>query len=133
MALQQAGRSGYVKMIEEDIQLSKLLYQKATNHPELEAITQNLSITTLRYVPIGFYEDNEKNKAYLNILNEQLLNELQSGGEVFLSNAIVMEKYCLRGCIVNFRTSKKDIEEIIDIIVKEGRKMHKSILKQQAL
>ena len=48
---------------------------------------------------------------------------MQAGGEVFLSNAIVDKKYCLRACIVNFRTSEKDIEEIIDIIVREGGKL----------
>jgi aromatic-L-amino-acid/L-tryptophan decarboxylase len=64
-------------------------------------------------------------------LNEALLNELQKGGEVFLSNAIVAGKYCLRGCIVNFRTSEKDIEEIIEIIVREGRNMHKKLQKKQ--
>jgi hypothetical protein len=46
----------------------------------------------------------------LNILNEALLHSLQRGGDVFLSNAIVNEKYCLRGCIVNFRTTEKDIQ-----------------------
>lgn len=124
MALQQVGRSGYIKMISEDIGLSKLLFEKAAQHPELEAVTQNLSIATLRYVPSGFLQQ-EGRAAYLNMLNEKLLNELQQGGEVFLSNAIVSEKYCLRACIVNFRTSKNDIEEIIEIIVREGRKMHK--------
>jgi glutamate/tyrosine decarboxylase-like PLP-dependent enzyme len=127
LTLQQVGRSGYIKMIGEDIQLSKLLFDLAKNHPELEAITQNLSITTLRYVPFSYDHDGEKNETYLNTLNEALLNELQQGGEVFLSNAMVMEKYCLRGCIVNFRTSKKDIEEIIERIVREGKKMHQKL------
>jgi len=127
LALQQVGRNGYIKMIGEDIQLSKLFFALADNHPELEAITQNLSITTLRYVPSGYNYDGEQQGVYLNRLNESLLNELQRGGEVFLSNAIVMEKYCLRGCIVNFRTSKKDIEEIIEIIVREGKKMHQEL------
>ena len=127
LALQQVGRNGYIKMIGEDIQLSKLFFALADNHPELEAITQNLSITTLRYVPSGYNHDGEQQGVYLNRLNESLLNELQRGGEVFLSNAIVMEKYCLRGCIVNFRTSKKDIEEIIEIIVREGKKMHQEL------
>ena len=69
-------------------------------------------------------KDEGMNEEYLNVLNEKLLNELQQGGEVFLSNAIVADKYCLRACIVNFRTSKKDIYEVIDIIVREGRKVH---------
>jgi aromatic-L-amino-acid decarboxylase len=127
MTFQQVGRNGYIKMIEEDIELSKLLFEQAKIHAELEAITQNLSIATLRYIPIDFTNDSEGKASYLNTLNEALLNELQQGGEVFLSNAIVNGKYCLRGCIVNFRTSKKDIKEIIEIIVKEGRNTHNKL------
>jgi glutamate/tyrosine decarboxylase-like PLP-dependent enzyme len=124
LTFQQVGRNGYVKMIAEDIQLSKLLFVLAKNHPELEALTNSLSITTLRYVPVNYGQESEGEKAYLNTLNEELLNALQKGGELFLSNAIVHEKYCLRACIVNFRTSEKDIEEIIEIIVREGRRNH---------
>jgi aromatic-L-amino-acid/L-tryptophan decarboxylase len=124
MALQQVGKNGYIEMISEDIELSKLLFEKAGKHPELEAVTQNLSIATLRYIPSAFVPDNAEKEKYLNTLNEKLLNDLQQGGEVFLSNAVVSEKYCLRACIVNFRTSQNDIEEIIEIIVREGRKMH---------
>jgi len=123
MALQQIGRSGYIHLIREDIALSEFFYEEARKHPELEAVTQNLSITTLRYVPSGF----AGNENYLNTLNEKLLNVLQTAGEVFLSNAVVFDKYCLRGCIVNFRTSRKDIEEIVEIIVREGRKLHEQL------
>jgi len=123
LALQQIGRTGYVKMIREDIELSQLLYTLADKHPELEAITQNLSITTLRYIPKNVEKFSNK-ESYLNNLNEALLEALQQGGEMFLSNAIISEKYCLRACIVNFRTTKKDIEESIEIIVREGKKMH---------
>ncbi len=129
LALQQVGRSGYIKMITDDIQLSELFFALANNHAELEAITQNLSITTLRYVPLdlSYGDDDEKKEAYINKLNETLLNNLQQGGEVFLSNALVGSKYCLRGCIVNFRTSKKDIEQIINIIAREGRNVHQQM------
>jgi glutamate/tyrosine decarboxylase-like PLP-dependent enzyme len=129
MTLQQVGRTGYIKMIQEDIELSQLLFQQADNHPELEAVTQNLSITTFRFIPKGFSSGSESSEAYLNKLNESLLNQLQQGGEVFLSNAIVDGKYCLRGCIVNFRTSRKHIEEIIPIVVREGRKVHERLQK----
>ena len=124
MALQQVGRQGYIKMISEDIALSKLLFEESQKHPELEAVTQHLSITTLRYIPPGLKEEMTDKETYLNVLNEKLLNALQQGGEMFLSNAVVSGKYCLRGCIVNFRTSRKDITEMIEIIVREGRKIH---------
>jgi aromatic-L-amino-acid/L-tryptophan decarboxylase len=125
LSLQQAGRAGYIEMIREDISLSRLLFDLAERHTELQAISQNLSITTLRYFPPGYTDGNEKDEIYLNQLNEQLVNTLQQEGKVFLSNAVVRGKYCLRGCIVNFRTSKKNIEEIIQLIVTAGRQIHK--------
>lgn len=124
-ALQHVGREGYINMIGKNIELSQLFFRLAQRHPELEAITQNLSITTLRYVPAERPDDAKGKEAYLNTLNEALLNRLQRKGDVFLSNAVIKGKYCLRGCIVNFRTTEKDIEEIIDIVVREGRKIHK--------
>ena len=129
LALQQIGSNGYIKLIREDIELSKYLYELAEKHSELESITQNLSIATFRYIPKNLEDKGEKREAYLNTLNEELVNKLQQSGELFLSNAIVVNKYCLRACIVNFRTTKKDIEECIEIIVKEGRKTHLSLQK----
>ena len=113
-------------MIREDIVLAKQLFDLAAEHPELEPVTHSLSITTLRYVPKDATA--EMSEAYLNQLNETLLNDLQKGGEVFLSNALVGEKYCLRACIVNFRTSAKDIEEVVEIILREGRKTHSRLM-----
>ncbi len=132
MALQQIGSNGYKKMIGEDIELAKLMFELATNHPELQAMTQNLSITTFRYLPTKGLPTKSVNKAnYLNTLNETLLDNLQQGGEVFLSNAIIQEQYCLRGCIVNFRTSVKDIKQIIEIVVSVGAKTHQELNKSK--
>ncbi len=117
LTLQQVGRQGYAKLIGEDIALAKYLYELAEKHPELEAVSHNLSIATLRYVPLE-----KKEESYLNELNKSLLDSLQAGGEVFLSNAVVHGKYSLRACVVNFRTSRKDMEEVVEIIVREGRK-----------
>lgn len=129
--LQQAGRSGYEEMIAEDIRLSKLLFELAGKHAELEAVTQSLSITTFRYVPLNY--NNTSKQDYLNTLNEALLNRLQQAGEVFLSNALINGKYCLRSCIVNFRTSEKDIYEVIEIVVREGRKIHAYLQQHDAI
>ena len=123
LALQQQGRKGYEKLISEDINLAILLYHLSNKHKELEAVSQNLSITTLRYIPENYSGDNN----YLNKLNEEIVNQLQIGGEAFLSNAIINDNYCLRACVVNFRTTEKDIQEIIDIIINLGRKIQTEI------
>jgi glutamate/tyrosine decarboxylase-like PLP-dependent enzyme len=117
MVLQQAGRQGFMEMISADIKLAGLLFRLASQHVELQAISNNLSITTLRYCPPGYAEGN------LNKLNELLLNDLQRSGELFFSNAVIADKYCLRACFVNFRTAEKDVEEMVEIIVRRGRKM----------
>jgi glutamate/tyrosine decarboxylase-like PLP-dependent enzyme len=130
MALLQVGKNGYIEMIGEDIALSQMLFAQAKKHPELEAVTQNLSITTLRYVPSNYVQHGKESEGYLNSLNENLLNKLQEAGEVFLSNAVIEDKYCLRACIVNFRTSEKDIQEVIEIIVREGRKVHEILQRK---
>jgi glutamate/tyrosine decarboxylase-like PLP-dependent enzyme len=127
LALQQIGSDGYVKLISEDIALSKYFAELAEQHSELEAVSQNLSIATFRYIPENLDLTDDKRVEYLNTLNETLVTKLQEGGELFLSNAIVNDTYCLRTCIVNFRTTRKDIEASIDIILKEGLKVHKAL------
>ncbi len=62
----------------------------------------------------------EDQKDWLNSLNEDLVNTLQGEGELFVSNAIIDGYYCLRACVVNFRTDKKDMEEIIDTVIRVG-------------
>ncbi|HZZ74363.1 MAG TPA: aminotransferase class V-fold PLP-dependent enzyme [Puia sp.] len=122
-SLQHLGRGGYEKLIGEDIQLSRQMFSLAGNHPELEAVSQSLSITTFRYVG----PDKQKMSVeQLNQLNEKLLNVVQQKGEAFLSNAVIQGKFCLRACIVNFRTTEKDIKETIDIVVQEGRELLKA-------
>jgi len=127
LCLKQVGRSGYEEMIRDDIRLSRKLFQLAEAHPELEAFTHNLSITTFRYRPMDLKIDPEDIDTYLNKLNTELLTRLQQGGEAFVSNAVLDGKYLLRACIVNFRTELKDIEELPEIICRIGRELHKEM------
>lgn len=123
LALQQAGRRGYVRMIADDIRLAERLFELAGEHEEIEAITRELSITTFRYVPADLRPrtGSEDTEAYLNQLNEELLERIQCSGEAFVSNAIVHGRYVLRACIVNFNTNQRDIEALPGIVARLGR------------
>src|SRR4029434_6965564 len=46
LALRQVGAAGYRQMIGDDIRLAQALYRKLADHPELERLSQGLSITT---------------------------------------------------------------------------------------
>jgi aromatic-L-amino-acid/L-tryptophan decarboxylase len=126
LALQHAGAAGYRKMIQDDIILARHLYELASDHPELEAITHNLSITTLRYVPQELRANLgcPRTEDYLNQLNQRLLAAIEKSGEAFISNAVIAGKYALRFCIVNFRTSTDDIEAMPQLLVRLGRQAH---------
>ncbi len=129
LALQHAGAAGYRVMIADDIAVAGHLFQLAEDHPELEALTHQLSITTLRYVPpelrakLGARETEE----YLNRLNQRLQDAIEQSGEAFLSNAVVDGKYALRACVVNFRASAADMEEVQRLIVRLGREVHREL------
>lgn len=68
LALRQVGRAGYIEMIGDDIALSRALYQAVDDHPALQAVTQNLSITTFRFVPPDLPADLTGVEPYLNEL-----------------------------------------------------------------
>ena len=97
------------------------MHEAVSRHPELEPLTLGLSISTFRYVPAGRATGSADDERYLNELNTALVSRLQSGGEAFVSNAVVHGKYALRACIVNFRTRREDVEALPEIVVREGR------------
>ena len=125
LALRQVGRQGYVRMIADDIRLSERLFAAVSGHPELEAWTQSLSISTFRYVPADLRSGRDDNPtaAYLNALNEALLERIQGSGEAFVSNAVVRASYLLRACIVNFHTGAADVDAVPEIVVRLGREI----------
>jgi glutamate/tyrosine decarboxylase-like PLP-dependent enzyme len=124
LALRQAGASGYRRMIADDIRLSRAMAAAIRAHPELELLTQELSITTFRYVPrdvktvAGADEEVERR---LDAINRALLDRLQRGGELFVSNAVVKGRFALRACIVNFHTAIGDVEALPEIVARVGR------------
>jgi glutamate/tyrosine decarboxylase-like PLP-dependent enzyme len=123
LALKQVGAAGYRQMIADDIRLSEVLAQLANRHPELELVTQDLSITTFRYVPPDFKTGQQDKQVaqYLDTLNREILDRIQRSGEAFVSNAVIDGRYALRACIVNFHTSLTDVEALPEIVARIGR------------
>jgi aromatic-L-amino-acid decarboxylase len=122
LALQQAGRDGYVQTISEDIRLAGELFRRIAQTPQLEGLTQSLSITTFRFIPRDLERGGEEIEGYLDQLNNELLTRLQNSGEAYLSNAIVRGRFALRVCIVNFRTTLADVEALPPLVVRIGEK-----------
>jgi glutamate/tyrosine decarboxylase-like PLP-dependent enzyme len=101
-----AGRLG--KAVEENIACAKYFEElvKASDDFEMLAPVE-LSIFCFRYVPKGFTGD-------LDAFNERLLVTLQRAGSTYLSNARVRGRFALRGCVLNYRTTKADMERVLE-------------------
>ena len=56
-------------------------------------------------------------------LNTGVMNAVQRGGEAYLSSAIVKGKFALRACIINFRTTRADIDKTLDVIRSAAREL----------
>jgi aromatic-L-amino-acid decarboxylase len=126
MGLRQVGRRGYKRMIADDIALARELSDRLAGEADFQVFTLGLSIVTFRYVPEEYRSrtDDPSAEAYLNELNQTLQAQLEVSGELFVSNAVIDGRYLLRICIVNFRTSSKDIGEIPGIVSRHGRQLH---------
>jgi aromatic-L-amino-acid/L-tryptophan decarboxylase len=121
LGLQQAGREGLVRLIGDDIALARVLFERARAHPDLEPGSLGLSIATFRFVPADLRGREAASLEHLNRLNEEILKRLKKSGEAFLTNAVAQDRYLLRACIVNFRTTRADVEALPDLVARVGR------------
>jgi aromatic-L-amino-acid/L-tryptophan decarboxylase len=120
MALKHHGLEGYRRAIEKDLALAEYLADCVSRTPELElAEPQSLSIVCFRYVP----EALRGNQAALNALNKQLVEEIQLGGQAFLSSTVMNEQFWLRACIVNFRAQREDIDALLSLVCSTGARL----------
>ena len=130
LGFQHAGASGYRKMIADDIELAHRLHDFVAKEQLLEAGTVDLSISTFRYVPRDLRSrarGDGKVTEYLNELNARIATALRLSGRAFVSNAHIEDRYMLRACIVNFRTTLADVELLPKLIVEIGQRIDKEI------
>ena len=129
LQLKQVGREGYANMIAEDIELARRFHEIADARSELQALTHGLSITTYRFIPSDLRSraDEDRVRAYLNELNQEIQGRMERGGEAFVSNAVLGETYALRMCVVNFRTTLEDVVALADVTERLGREADRDL------
>lgn len=117
MALKHHGWNGYREAIEKDITLAEHLAERVRQTPELELCEpQSLSIVCFRYAPAELRHD----ESALNALNKALVEQIQLGGQAFLSSTVMDGKFWPRACIINFRTQREDIDALVELVRATG-------------
>ena len=112
-ALRFFGRDGYRRLIEHDLELARRLADRIRSTPEFELWEPtSLSIVCFRATPA----EPRDRSADLDSLNRQLLEDVQLGGEGFLSGTMLNGSFWLRACVVNPRASVMDIDAVFNAI-----------------
>jgi glutamate/tyrosine decarboxylase-like PLP-dependent enzyme len=62
----------------------------------------------------------------IDAFNERLLVALQRDGSSYLSNAMFGGRFALRGCVLNYRTTLRDMEILLDDLRRVARSLLRS-------
>jgi aromatic-L-amino-acid/L-tryptophan decarboxylase len=111
--------------IADDSALAAYMAEQIEAAEDFELVAPvELSICCFRYVPAEarralINADDETRmriEADVNELNERITHAVQRGGRAYVSNAVLRGRFALRACIINFRTTRRDIDLTLDII-----------------
>ncbi len=118
LMLRYYGVRRVAEAISDDNRLAAYLAARVEAAPDFELLAPvELSICCFRYVPEHLCGATD---AELNALNERVLRAVQRGGRAYLSNALLDGRFALRACIINFRTTPRDLDQTLDIIRAAG-------------
>ena len=110
MTLANAGTRAIGEAIESNLDCAKHAADLINHSHDFELLAPvELSIFCFRYRPPGNH-----NQRDLDRLNEQIMLTLQRDGSSYLSNATVHGRFALRGCVLNYRTTRDDIRILLE-------------------
>jgi aromatic-L-amino-acid decarboxylase len=112
MLLKGIGLDSLGNAIESNLACARNLESMVRASDDFEMVAPvELSIFCFRHVPGQLR--NESPQA-IDAFNERLLVALQRDGSSYLSNAMLGGRFALRGCVLNYRTTLRDMEILLD-------------------
>lgn len=128
VTLRYYGVRRIAEAISGDIALTAYLAESIERADDFELLAPvELSICCFRYVPQSLRARLQTKKEFvetqLDELNSRIMNSIQRGGRAYVSNATLNGKFALRACITNFRTTRADIDQTLEIIREAGRRI----------
>jgi len=119
MLLKGVGLDRLSEAIESNLACARHLESMVRASDDFEMVAPvELSIFCFRHVPAQLR--NESPKA-IDVFNERLLVALRRDGRSYLSNAMLGGRFALRGCVLNYRTTLRDMGILLDDLRRVGR------------
>jgi aromatic-L-amino-acid decarboxylase len=112
MLLKGVGLDRLSEAIESNLACARHLESVVQASDDFEmAAPVELSIFCFRHVPAQLKGESPQR---IDAFNERLLVALQRDGSSYLSNATLGSRFALRGCVLNHRTTLRDMEILLD-------------------
>ena len=112
MLLKGVGLDSLGEAIESNLACARHLESMVRGSDDFEmAAPVELSIFCFRHVPAQLRNESSQT---IDAFNERLLVALQRDGSSYLSNATLGGRFALRGCVLNYRTTLRDMETLLD-------------------
>jgi len=109
LSLRYHGFAAFRESIRKDIAQAGRLADAIRREPALELVaTGDLSAVCFRHRGTQGIPQEDRNR-----FNAELLKRVTRRGKIYLSNASLRGKFCLRACIVNHRTTDADVDAIV--------------------
>jgi aromatic-L-amino-acid/L-tryptophan decarboxylase len=119
MTMQQHGLNGCKAAIEDNLSIAQYLADRVRSAPDLGLMAPpSLSIVCFRYL-----DPSLRDEEAVAVLNRALLERLQLGGEAFLTSTELRGRFVLRACIVNYRSTRADIDRMLDAVRRIGTEL----------
>jgi glutamate/tyrosine decarboxylase-like PLP-dependent enzyme len=111
MLLKGVGLDRLSEAIESNLACARHLEAMVRASDDFQMVAPvELSIFCFRHVPAELRNESPK---VIDAFNERLLVALQRDGSSYLSNA-TLGRFALRGCVLNYRTTLRDMEILLD-------------------
>src|SRR2546430_270967 len=121
MLLKGVGLDSLGAAIESNLACARHLESIVRTSDDFEmAAPVELSIFCFRHVPMQLRSESPK---AVDAFNERLLVALQRDGSSYLSNATLADRFALRGCVLNYRTTLRDMEILLDDLRRVGKSL----------
>src|SRR5437867_588407 len=119
MLLKGVGLDSLGEAIESNLACALYLESMVRASDDFEMVAPvELSIFCLRHVPVQL---RNKSPQAIDAFNERLLIALQRDGSSYLSNATLAGRFALRGCVLNYRTTLRDMDVLLDDLRRVAR------------
>ena len=121
MLLKGVGLDRLSDAIESNLACARYLEAMVQASDDFEMVAPvELSIFCFRHVPTQLRNESTQQ---IDAFNERLLVALQQDGSSYVSNTMLGGRFALRGCVLNYRTTLRDME----ILLNDLRRVAKSL------